>query len=166
MEKIKKFYKGFCWVEETVCCIGFAAMIILVFTSAIARGIGSPLAWSIDIAQLLLCWTTLIGADVSFRHGKFMGLDLVTRKFPIKFQRILEIVMDILILCALVIFIIYGTDLSIDSWKRTFQTLTISYSFITMALPVMSAVMCISVIIDIVNKVKNIDAPVAVEVQE
>lgn len=166
MENIKKIYKGFCWFEETLCNIGFCAMIALVFLSAVARGVGHPLAWSIDISQLLLCWTTLIGADVAFRHGNFMGLDLLTRKFPIKVQRALNIIMDVLILTALIIFIIYGTRLSIDSWKRTFQTLTISYSFVTMALPVMSAVMSVSVVIDIVNRIKAFNAPQTTEIQE
>ncbi len=95
---MKKLYHGFCWIEETLCNIGFGAMIALVFISAIARNLGRPLAWSIDVAQLMLCWTTLIGADVAFRHGKFLGLDLVTRRLPIKVQRALALVIDFLIL--------------------------------------------------------------------
>ena len=53
---MKKLYHGFCWIEETLCNIGFGAMIALVFISAIARNLGRPLAWSIDVAQLMLCW--------------------------------------------------------------------------------------------------------------
>lgn len=165
MKHLKSFYRGFCWVEETLCNIGFMAMISLVFISAIARNIGKPLAWSIDVAQLMLCWTTLIGADIAFRHGKFMGLDILTRKFPLKVQRTLEIVMDAIILVALVIFIIYGTRLSIDSWKRSFQTLKISYSFVTIALPVMSTVMSVSVILDVIQKIKNFNKPKSEEIQ-
>ena len=79
---MKKIYRAFCEIEETLCNIGFGAMIALVFISAIARNLKHPLAWSIDVAQLMLCWTTLIGADIAFRHGKFLGLDLLTRHFP------------------------------------------------------------------------------------
>ena len=81
---MKKFYEGFCKVEQFLCNVGFMLMIALVFISSIARGVGHPLAWSIDVAQLMLCWTTLIGADVAFRHKRFQGLDLLTRRFPIK----------------------------------------------------------------------------------
>lgn len=159
MKLLKSFYRTFCTVEETICNIGFMAMIALVFVSAIARNIGHPLAWSIDVAQLMLCWTTLIGADVAFRHGKFMGLDILTCKFPEKMQTTLKIIMDAIILVALVIFVIFGTRLSIDSWQRSFQTLKISYSFVTIALPVMSTVMSVSVVLDIIHLVSDLKAP-------
>ena len=159
MKVIKTFYHGFCRVEEALCNIGFAAMVTFVFISAIARNVGHPLAWSIDVAQLMLCWTTLIGADVAFRHGKFLGLDLLTRKFPLSVQRTLGILLDIVILITLIIFIVYGFKLTFDSWKRSFQTLKLSYSFVTMALPVMSSLMSVSVVLDIVNRVKSFNAP-------
>lgn len=156
MKVLKSFYRGFCTAEETICNIGFIAMIALVFISAIARNIGHPLAWSIDVAQLMLCWTTLIGADVAYRHGKFMGLDILTGKFPEKVQILLKIVMNVIIQVALVIFIIFGVSLSINSWARSFQTLKISYSFVTIALPFMSAVMSVSVVLEILRLVSEL----------
>lgn len=156
---MKKFYQRFCWLEETICCCGFLFMIGLVFLSAVARTTGHPLSWSIDISQLLLCWTTLIGADVAFRKKKILGLDLFTKKLPVPVQRALGIFLDLVIQVALLIFIYYGTNLSIASWKRSFQTLKLSYSYVTMALPVMSVLMSISVIIDIAGRVKGFRAP-------
>ena len=157
---MKKFYEGFCKVEQFLCNVGFMLMVALVFISSIARGIGSPLAWSIDVAQLMLCWTTLIGADVAFRHKRFQGLDLLTRRFPIKQQRVIGIAMDLIIMATLVIFIIYGVRLSIDSHLRTFQTLKMSYSWVTIALPVMSVCMLVSVVLDIVEQIKHFTTPI------
>ena len=71
---VKKVYNAYCKAEEFLFSFLFAVMVALVFSSAIARGIGKPLAWSLDVAQLLLCWTSLVGADVAFRHDKFIGL--------------------------------------------------------------------------------------------
>ena len=118
------------------------------------------MAWSIDVAQLMLCWTTLIGADVAFRHKRFQGLDLLTRRFPIQVQRIIGIGIDIVIMIALIIFIMYGTRLSIDSYLRTFQTLKMSYSWVTIALPVMSVLMLISVALDIFEQVRHFNTPI------
>ncbi|MEG0803698.1 MAG: TRAP transporter small permease [Pygmaiobacter sp.] len=162
---MKAFYRGFCKVQENLFSFLFAAMVALVFLSALARGFGHPLAWSLDVAQLLLCWTSLIGADVAFREGKFIGLDLVTRRMPIKVQKILEIVVLVLILGALGIFAVYGTSLSISSWKRSFQSLPISYSFITIALPVMSVCMGTTAVLRIIDRVKNFKANCAPEVE-
>ena len=136
------------------------------FSSAIARGIGKPLAWSLDVAQLLLCWTSLVGADVAFRHDKFIGLDLFTRKMPVKVQKVLEIVVLVLMQVAFCIFIYYGVMLSIKSWKRSFQTLPISYSFVTIALPIMSALMTLTNILKITDKVKNFKKNVAIAMEK
>ena len=163
---VKKVYNAYCKAEEFLFSFLFAVMVALVFSSAIARGIGKPLAWSLDVAQLLLCWTSLVGADVAFRHDKFIGLDLFTRKMPVKVQKVLEIVVLVLMQVAFCIFIYYGVMLSIKSWKRSFQTLPISYSFVTIALPVMSTLMTLTNILKIINKVKNFKKNVALAMEK
>lgn len=163
---VKKVYNAYCKVEEFLFSFLFAVMVALVFSSAIARGIGKPLAWSLDVAQLLLCWTSLVGADVAFRHDKFIGLDLFTRKMPVKVQKVLEIVVLVLMQVAFCIFIYYGVMLSIKSWKRSFQTLPISYSFVTIALPVMSTLMTLTNILKITDKVKNFKKNVAIAMEK
>lgn len=163
---MKKVYNAYCKAEEYLFSFLFAVMVALVFSSAIARGIGKPLAWSLDVAQLLLCWTSLVGADVAFRHNKFIGLDLFTRKMPVKVQKVLEIVVLVLMQVAFCIFIYYGVMLSIKSWKRSFQTLPISYSFVTIALPVMSTLMTLTNILKITDKVKNFKKNVAIAMEK
>ena len=163
---MKKVYNAYCKAEEFLFSFLFAVMVALVFSSAIARGIGKPLAWSLDVAQLLLCWTSLVGADVAFRHDKFIGLDLFTRKMPVKVQKVLEIVVLVLMQVAFCIFIYYGVMLSIKSWKRSFQTLLISYSFVTIALPVMSTLMTLTNILKIIDKVKNFKKNVAIAMEK
>ena len=163
---MKKVYNAYCKAEEFLFSFLFAVMVALVFSSAIARGIGKPLAWSLDVAQLLLCWTSLVGADVAFRHDKFIGLDLFTRKMPVKVQKVLEIVVLVLLQVAFCIFIYYGVMLSIKSWKRSFQTLPISYSFVTIALPVMSTLMTLTNILKIIDKVKNFKKNVAIAMEK
>lgn len=163
---MKKVYNAYCKAEEFLFSFLFAVMVALVFSSAIARGIGKPLAWSLDVAQLLLCWTSLVGADIAFRHDKFIGLDLFTRKMPVKVQKVLEIVVLVLMQVAFCIFIYYGVMLSVKSWKRSFQTLPISYSFVTIALPVMSTLMTLTNILKITDKVKNFKKNVAIAMEK
>ncbi len=163
---MKKVYNAYCKAEEFLFSFLFAVMVALVFSSAIARGIGKPLAWSLDVAQLLLCLSSLVGADVAFRHDKFIGLDLFTRKMPVKVQKVLEIVVLVLMQVAFCIFIYYGVMLSIKSWKRSFQTLPISYSFVTIALPVMSTLMTLTNILKITDKVKNFKKNVAIAMEK
>ena len=163
---MKKVYNAYCKAGEFLFSFLFGVMVALVFSSAIARGIGKPLAWSLDVAQLLLCWTSLVGADVAFRHDKFIGLDLFTRKMPVKVQKELEIVVLVLMLEVFCISIYYGVMLSIKSWKRSFQTLPISSSFVTIALPTISALMTLTNILKITDKVKNFKKNVAIAMEK
>lgn len=146
---MKQIYRIFCKVEEAISCTLFFAMVVLVLCSALARLIGRPLAWSIDVAQLMLAWTCFLGADVAYRRGKLVGLDLFTRNLPKKIQELLTLIIQVIILVALVIFVIYGFNLSIESWERSFQTLTISYSFVTLSLPVSSILLIITDVLKI-----------------
>ena len=61
-------------------------------------------------------------------------------------------------LIALIIFIVVGLKLSYDSRMRFFQTLSVSYSLVTLSLPVSSALMSITACIkiaEIIAKMKN-----------
>ncbi|MFR2020708.1 MAG: TRAP transporter small permease [Christensenellales bacterium] len=90
----------------------------------------------------------------------------VYQKMPVKVQKVLEIVVLVLMQVAFCIFIYYGVMLSIKSWKRSFQTLPISYSFVTIALPVMSTLMTLTNILKIIDKVKNFKKNVALAMEK
>ena len=81
---MKKIYEKFCKIEVGFCCVGFILLVILVFGSAILRFMRVSMAWNIDLAMLLLAWTAFLGADVAWRSGQLIGIDLVTRYFPKK----------------------------------------------------------------------------------
>ena len=153
---MKKFYRLFCRGEEVLGCTLFFMMVVLVMCSALARLVKHPISWSIDVAQLLLAWTCFLGADVAFRRNKLVGLDLFTRKLPEKVQKAVTLVIQVIMLGALVIFIVYGLRLSVESWKRSFQTLTISYSFVTLSLPVSSVLMSITALLKIKESVSQL----------
>ena len=153
---MKKFYRLFCRGEEVLSCTLFFMMVVLVMCSALARLVKHPISWSIDVAQLLLAWTCFLGADVAFRRNKLVGLDLFTRKLPEKVQKAVTRVIQGIMLGALVIFIVYGLRLSVESWKRSFQTLTISYSFVTLSLPVSSVLMSITALLKIKESVSQL----------
>ena len=153
---MKKFYRLFCRGEEVLSCTLFFMMVMLVMCSALARLVKHPISWRIDVAQLLLAWTCFLGADVAFRRNKLVGLDLFTRKLPEKVQKAVTLVIQVIMLGALVIFIVYGLRLSVESWKRSFQTLTISYSFVTLSLPVSSVLMSITALLKIKESVSQL----------
>ncbi|MDF1616858.1 TRAP transporter small permease [Petrocella sp. FN5] len=131
-------------IEEFICSTFFITIIGLVFASAVFRYLKIPIQWSIDITQILFAWVAFLGADIALRNGKLLGVDILTRKFSDVIQYYLKLFCNVLIIVVLFIFIVYGFNLSISSWQRSFQTLPISYSFVTLSLPVGSIFMLMS----------------------
>lgn len=148
---LSSFYNKICNLEIFICSIFLLIVVILVFIGAITRGLGIPIQETNDIAQLLFAWTSFLGADIALRNEKLVGVDLLTRKFPIRIQKILKIICHILILIILSIFVKEGIVLSLRNWNRSFQTLSLSYSYVTLSLPIGSLLMIFSTI-NLLNK--------------
>lgn len=93
---------------------------------------------------------------MAFRSDKIMGVDIITRKFPVKVQAGIRLVMNILMLGLLVIFVIYGYKLCMSNLKRSFQTVGVSYAWATASLPVSSVFMGITAILNIITCAKTV----------
>jgi TRAP-type C4-dicarboxylate transport system permease small subunit len=163
---MKKIYQYYCKGEVFVCAVGFMSIVVLVFVSAIARSLRNPIQWTVDISQLLLAWVSFLGADVAWRHGQILGLDLITKHLPPRIRKISELLVLLVILTALIVFIIYGIQLAMSNWKRAMQVVRMSYSFVTLSLPVAAISMSVSTIIKIVERAGNFNKPLEANRQE
>ena len=146
MSVLKKIYAFLCMIEEHIVSICLAAMTLLIFCSALARFIGKPINWAMDISLLLFSWGSLLGADIGIRKNRIINVDFLTSRFPVKVQQALAIIWSIVIIALLVMLIVYGVPLSIDNAKRQFQNITLSYSVVTLSLPVSAVFMIISML--------------------
>jgi TRAP-type C4-dicarboxylate transport system permease small subunit len=163
---MKKIYQYYCKFEVFICSVGFFSIVVLVFVSAISRGLKYPIQWTVDISQLLLAWVSFLGADVAWRHGQILGLDLITKNFPLKMRRLVELTVLLVILVALIIFILYGIQLAKSNWKRAMQVVRMSYSIVTLSLPIASVSMSVSTMIKIVERIRNFNKPLEPNKQE
>ena len=123
-------------IEETAARVLLAAIVVLVFLAALTRWFDYPIIWSIDIAQLFFGWICFLGADTALRQGRHIGMDILIRLFPARFQRTVGFFLDILSIVFLVIVTYYGFKLSIINWERRFNTIEVSYSLATLSVPV------------------------------
>lgn len=157
--KLEHAYQKFCQIEIFISAVLFMVIIVLVFTAALFRKFSIPIQWSIDVSQLAFAWLAFLGADIALRKGSLVGVALLTDKLPTKIQFILKCICYVLMLFLVFIFIRYGFVLAIQNWNRAFQTLPVSYSFVTLSLPVAAILMVFSIIHSIVLDVisfKNI----------
>jgi len=148
--QMKHIYQRFCKIEVVVCAIFFVIIISLVFLAAILRKISMPIQWSSDVSQLLFAWLAFLGADVALRKGSLVGVALLTEHLPIKLQHVFQLLCYGFMLVFLTIVVKYGFPLAIRNWHRAFQTLPISYAWVTLSLPVSAIFMVFSIIHNII----------------
>ncbi|MDR2390389.1 MAG: TRAP transporter small permease subunit [Planctomycetota bacterium] len=137
-------YGVFCVFERWLTAILLLAIALLVFLSAIARTLGHPLNWAVDISMLIFAWMVFLGGDVVIRETNLISVDLFQNMLPPAFRKWLNVVFYLMMIVFLLILVRYGIPLLIQNWKRMFQATEISYSWCTLSVPVGSALMIVS----------------------
>jgi len=159
---MRKLYHALCKFEVIACSVGFILLIAMVFLAAILRFLRFSVSWNIDLALFLLAWTAFLGADIAWRSGKLIGIDLFTRRLPPLIKKIIQFIIYIIILCVLVTIVIYGSRLAWLERARKYQSIPIPFSLMTMSL--ITACFCMSV--TTVIKIKNLLFPAPAENNE
>jgi TRAP-type C4-dicarboxylate transport system permease small subunit len=152
---MRKVYRALCQAEVFICGAGFVFLVGFVFLSAILRFFRISMSWNIDLAMFLLAWTAFLGADIAWRSGQLIGVDLVTRQFPQKVQKVIEIGIYVVIMGALAFIVIFGISLAIIEKVRTYQSIPIPYSLVTLSLVVAALSMIFSTILKIRRCIMN-----------
>ena len=91
---------------EFACAVAiFAAIVLLVGLASVARSFGSPIIWSLEIAQLMFAWLVMISADLALQLKRHFALGLVLDNLPPRLRRGLEL-FNMLVLLAFVGFLL------------------------------------------------------------
>jgi TRAP-type C4-dicarboxylate transport system permease small subunit len=146
---MRKIYHALCKAEVAICAVGFVFLVAFVFISAILRSFRLSVSWNIDLAMFLLAWTSFLGADIAWRSGQLVGIDIVTRQLPRKVQKIVEIFVYIVVFAALIVIVVFGFRLMITERLRTYQSIPIPFSFMTLSLVVAAMSMLLSTILKV-----------------
>ncbi|MGY4688348.1 TRAP transporter small permease [Salibacterium sp. K-3] len=134
-------------VEDIATKLLLTSIVVLVFYSAMVRWLGVPIAWSVEMAQLLFIWLVFLGANQALRKNRHIGVDIFTNKLPEKIKITLNVVTDCLIAGFLLIIIFYGTQHVFDHALRSVQNLPISYSYITSSVPAGCSLMLLTLFV-------------------
>lgn len=144
---MNKVYKVYCKTEEVLVGAGFVIIVALTFLNALLRVFDMPIIYADDISMLLFSWTAFLGADVAMRHLRLVGMDIVSKKFSPKVQKILAMVVYTLMIAMLIILIRGGIKIMQINGNRPFNTLAsfgVGYGAVTAALPVCAVMMIIT----------------------
>ena len=117
-------------------------MVAMIFTGGVARMMRMPLNLTIDLATCFFAWTTFLAADIAWRRDLLISVRLFHHRLPPRVARALELVNYAIVLMILGYGVYAGAWLCWVSRARSFQGMPgVSYSWVTAALPVGSALM-------------------------
>ena len=134
---MKTFYAGLCRLEAIVAGTFLVLMVILIFLGGVARMMGHPMNWTIDISTCLFSWACFLCADIAWRNNGLMSIELLVERLPPRWQRFCSYLNYLIIAGFLDYIVIAGTWLSWISRARSFQGIAdVSYSWVTMSMPV------------------------------
>lgn len=154
---MKKFYEKFCKAEVAVASICLITCVSVIFISALLRVIGHPINWATDLSLLLFTWSTFMGADIAFRAGKLVNVDILVNMLPDcmrKWNKIVIYSVCLIFLCALVYL---GLIQSVKTWHRSFNGISwLSYTWVTLSVPVCCLSMVVTTLLKIRDTVKNV----------
>lgn len=144
---MKKLYKIYCKTEIALAAAGFFAIIVLTFGNAVLRLFNHPIVANDEICSLLFAWVSFMGADIALLSNRLVGMDILTMNLPIRIQKILQLIVYIIMMVIMGMFVYQGTGLAKLNWARVFNSLPMSYGWVTLSLAVCGLMMIISLVI-------------------
>ena len=145
------FLKRLAQFELALCIALLAGVTGLVFVAAIMRFFGHPLTWSVDMAQLLFIWLCFLGGSRAMREKSHLGMEVLVQRIGYRRQFWLEMFCSVLVLIFLGIIIKEGISLTLLNRERTFGDSTLSYAWVTAAVPAGCLLLAVSLAYNMVT---------------
>jgi TRAP-type C4-dicarboxylate transport system permease small subunit len=154
---VTRFYARLCAGEAWVAGALLVAMVSLIFLGGVSRVLGYPLNWSTDFATAFFAWACFLCADVAWRRNSLMAIEFVANRLPAKAQKGLRLANYLIISGFLVYLVVMGTWLAWISRARSFQGIPeISYSWVTMSLPVGGALLLVTTLLKVRDELRGV----------
>jgi TRAP-type transport system small permease protein len=147
---VTRFYERLCTAEAVLAGTLLALMVALIFLGGVARVLGYPLNWSMDFATAFFAWSCFLCADIAWRRNSLMSIDFLVNRLTAEARILVRYANYAIIAAFLVYLAVMGTWLAWTSRARSFQGIPeISYSWVTMSLPVGAALLLLTTILKI-----------------
>jgi TRAP-type transport system small permease protein len=133
-----------------VVAVLLVAMSGTVFGNVVCRYfLDASLAWYEEVSRFLLIWIVFLGAVIAYIKGDHLGIDVIFMVLRPKYQRMVVLVADALVLVCLAIMFQGGWEMAIDSLESGWvaSSVPIPYGWVYMVGPVSALLMFIQCLI-------------------
>jgi TRAP-type C4-dicarboxylate transport system permease small subunit len=106
----ERIFEIFDKIVATTCVV---SMVVVLFLQVFARYVlRLPLSWSEELARIILIWSVFLGANLAFRAGTHMRIDVLPKKLPKSLRLVSNLIVKITVTAFSVVLVVYGWDLS------------------------------------------------------
>lgn len=147
---MRAFHRHLMRLEAILASIFLLLMVGLIFLGGVARLMRNPLNWTIDLATCFFAWAAFLCADIAWRNGSLMSIDLLSARLPRPLQQAFAY-LNYLIISLFLLYVVYaGILLSWVSRARSFNGIPgVSYSWVTMSMPVGAVLLLITTLLKV-----------------
>lgn len=130
-------------VENTLLIV----MVVIVCVQAGLRYVLSiSLDWAEDVSRVAFVWLVFLGAMTALRSGAHMGVDVLVRFLPAHAARWAERVGTLSVMATLILFIYYGTLLSLNSYILRTPVLGLPWTYVYAVVPLSALGMLVTLL--------------------
>lgn len=122
-----------------------AVLVTVVFLQVIFRFVlGSPLAWTEEVARYSLIWLTFLGAAYAMSLKAHIGMEFFVNLFRTPGKKALYILASIASLMFFLLMVVEGYNLAMQGMAQSSPVLRIPMGAIYMIIPISGAVLIIN----------------------
>ncbi|MCC7281449.1 MAG: TRAP transporter small permease subunit [Acetobacteraceae bacterium] len=79
------------------CALLLAVLVVVVAIGVLSRGLGSPVAWSDELARYLLVWLGFAGTMLAARRRAHIRIEVFIDRLPARARRAAEIAIQVMV---------------------------------------------------------------------
>lgn len=145
-------------IEYACAALLLSLIVLLVGLASLTRAMGSPIIWSIEVAQLLFIWLCMLAADLALQERRHFGLSILLDNLPPRGRRVAEIVNTLVLLALLALLLVYAVRNTILMHPRLDGAIQMPSSYIHAAMPVGLVLMLRTLTVQLFEAVTRRDA--------
>jgi len=112
-------------------------------------------SWPEELARFSFIWTSLCGAFIALERKKLHDIDFLFNRIPDMFKPIVSIFTHLLVCTILVVFVVYGFQLTTIVHSQRSPAMEVRMSYVYFAVPFATALMLISYVRETILRIKE-----------
>jgi TRAP-type C4-dicarboxylate transport system permease small subunit len=145
--KYRRFDNVLVGIIQAATAVLLMTMFVVIMMEVIFRYVltSSPF-WTEELARYVMFYMVLMGSVVAIREERHPALTFIVQKFPVRFRRVWNLLIDGLVFFVLIFVLREGYRMAVDEWIGKTTALRIPFFWVYLALPVGAFLMMVQIV--------------------